>query len=311
LHYIPYQERRQNLYKQIASRIFPSKNYLKQYYIMEEVMSENKDVQGSGGEEREFSASSSSAIFDAPLSWVALFGALIAVGSLVPVIVYPGGGGYSSLSNTVLFVLTGFVLGPWAGGIAGIIGGLIGMFIAPAAFPLGFVDVFLVAGLQAMLGGLIAMKWKKYMFVWWIINFAILVIFPYRWPGPSQGFENPPEPAYLASLWWVVLGFVFWLAWAYTPFGDWVKKGGKGYQQVLGLIVGTYAGLTAFYGPYGNTFYYVLKYPIERAITENHLTAPLFFITAIAQGIVAMVVFRALWRTGLRKVPGSLLEETS
>ena len=65
-------------------------------------MSENHEIQEKEPEEREFSGSSSSAIYDAPLSWVALFGALLAVGSLIPIIVYPGGGGYSSLSNTIL-----------------------------------------------------------------------------------------------------------------------------------------------------------------------------------------------------------------
>ena len=274
-------------------------------------MSENKEVQPSGGEEREFTASSSSAIYDAPLSWVALFGALLAVGSLVPVIVYPGGGGYSSLSNTVLFVLTGFVLGPWAGLVAGLIGGLIGLFIAPAAFPLGFVDVFLVGGFQCMLGGLIAMKWKKYMFIWWIFNLATIFFFPYRWPGASQGFETPTEPAYLGSYWWVGLGLVIWLLFAYTPFGDWVKQGKKAYMQVLGFVGASYAAITSFYGLYGNTYYYLLKYPIERSIIENHATGPLFMVTGVAQGIVALLVFRALWRTGLRKVPGSLLEETA
>jgi len=274
-------------------------------------MSENKEGQGAGGEEREFRASSSSAIYDAPLSWVALFGALLAVGSLVPVIVYPGGGGYSSLSNTILFVLTGFVLGPWAGLVAGLIGGLIGLFIAPAAFPLGFVDVFLVAGLQCWLGGLMAMKWKKYMFLWWIFNLATVFVFPYRWPGASGGFETPTEPAYLTSYWWIALGFVFWLLWAYTPFGDWVKQGKKAYLQILAFIVGSYAALTASYGLYGNYYYFLLKYPLERTITENYLTAPLFMVTAVAQGIVILVVFRALWRTGLRKVPGSLMEETA
>jgi hypothetical protein len=274
-------------------------------------MSEGQNLQNNQDTEREFSGSSSSAIYDAPLSWVALFGALLAVGSLIPVIVYPGGGGYSSLSNTVLFVLAGFILGPWAGLVAGLIGGLIGLFIAPGAFPLGLVDVFLVAGLQSMLGGLLAKRWKTYLLVWWIFNLATVWVFPYRWPGPSQGFETPVGLAYITSYWWVILGFLLWLVFANTKLGVWVSRERKIYQQFAAYSIASYTAITSMYGLYGQFYYYLLKYPIERTITENYLTGPLFMVTAIVQGIVAALVFRALWRTGLRKVPGSLLEETS
>lgn len=274
-------------------------------------MSDQNDVHDEINEEREFSGSSSSAIYDAPLSWVALFGALLAVGSLVPIIVYPGGGGYSSLSNTVLFVLAGFILGPWAGLVAGLIGGAIGLFIAPGAFPLGLVDVVLAAGLQCLLGGLMAAKWRKFLIVWWLLNLITIWIFPYRWPGPAQGFETPTGFTYIASYWWILVGFLLLFVWAYTPVGKWVYKGEKIFRQGIGFVLASYVALTGFYGLYGNTYYYLLKYPIERTITENYLTAPLYMITAVIQGIVAAVVFRAFWRTGLRKVPGSLLDETS
>ena len=188
---------------------------------------------------------------------------------------------------------------------------MIGLFIAPAAFPLGLVDVILVGGIQCLLGGLLAKKWKTYLFAWWIFNLATVWIFPYRWPGHSQGFENPVGFAYIASYWWVILGFVLWLVYAYTNFGNWVSKGKKIYQQFAAFIVASYVAITGMYGLYGQFYYYLLKYPIERTITENYLTAPLFIATAVIQGLVAALVFRAFWRTGLRKVPGSLLEETS
>jgi hypothetical protein len=98
---------------------------------------------------------------------------------------------------------------------------------------------------------------------------------------------------------------------ANTKFGQWISQGKKVYQQFAAYIVASYAALTGFYGLYGQSYYYLLKYPLERTITENYLTGPLFIATAVIQGIVAALVFRALWRTGLRKVPGSLLEETS
>ena len=92
--------------------------------------------------EEKFEAKSAVSIFGAPVSWVALFGALIGALSLVPFLFYVNGGGFMSAGMGIFGPLAGVMLGPFAGFVAGAIGGVIGMFISPAAYPLGFVDVF-------------------------------------------------------------------------------------------------------------------------------------------------------------------------
>ena len=97
----------------------------------------------TGTEERVFEAVSAAGIFGAPISWVALVGALMGALAIVPFIFYPFGGGFMSAGMGVFGPIGGMLLGPWAGAIAGFIGGFIGMMISPGAYPLGFVDVFL------------------------------------------------------------------------------------------------------------------------------------------------------------------------
>src|SRR3989304_733929 len=121
-------------------------------------MKDLKKPEAIEAEEREFARSPMSSIRGAPLSWVALFGALTGVGSLIPVVAYPMGGGYASLSTIVLFPVTGLFLGPWAGLVAGLIGGIIGMFVAPGAYPMGPMDVALSGAMAPFVVGLLARR---------------------------------------------------------------------------------------------------------------------------------------------------------
>jgi hypothetical protein len=262
-------------------------------------------------EEREFARSPMSAVLGAPLSWVALFGALTAVGSLIPVFMYPQGGGYASLSNVVLFGVTGLILGPWAGLVAGLIGGVIGMFIAPGAFPMGPVDVVFAAALIVFCAGLMARRWRWVALVWWIISLAVIYVFPYRWPGEAGEFAPPPEPEYLLSYWFVYLGLALWLAWVLTPLGKWVHRGQATFKQIVGLSLVAYIAVTLEYSAYGPPYSYLLRWPPELTITGNLTSAPLYLATGVIQGIITFALFRALWRTGLRRVPGSLLDESA
>jgi hypothetical protein len=93
--------------------------------------------------DREFSGRGMASIFGAPISWIALFGALMGALSIVPMIFYPFGGGFASAGMIIFGPMSGLVLGPWAGAVAGLVGGLIGMFISPGSYPLGLIDVFL------------------------------------------------------------------------------------------------------------------------------------------------------------------------
>ena len=260
-------------------------------------------------EEREFTGSSLSSIFGGPLSWVAMFGALTAVGSLIPVLVYPLGGGYYSLSHVLLFPLAGYLLGPWAGFIAAGIGATIGLFIAPGAYPLGVIDVVLFGAIFGLSYGLLARRWRALMLIWWLFSFPIIFIFPYRWPGPAQGFSPPAEPAYSLSWSWFALVFLIWLVWAYSPLGYWVGRNRKFPLQIVGFILTSLMGGVLPNGIGGALYYYVLKKPVQVAILENWQSLPLF-AAAIVIGVVVFALFQALGRTGLRRVSGSLFDET-
>ena len=54
-------------------------------------------------EDREFSGRGMASIFGAPISWVALFGALMGALSIVPMIFYPFGGGFASAGMVVFW----------------------------------------------------------------------------------------------------------------------------------------------------------------------------------------------------------------
>jgi hypothetical protein len=111
---------------------------------------EHKTTEG----EREFTGRAMASIFGAPISWIALFGALMGALSIIPMIFYPFGGGFASAGMIIFGPMAGLILGPWAGAIAGLIGGLIGMFISPGSYPLGFIDVMLSGVLLPVFWGL-------------------------------------------------------------------------------------------------------------------------------------------------------------
>jgi hypothetical protein len=273
-------------------------------------MIEKSDLREVHEEEREFTRRAMSSILGAPLSWVALFGALTGVGSFIPVLIYTSGGGYASLSQIVLFPVTGMLLGPWAGFVAGMIGGLIGLFIAPGAFPMGPVDVVLSAAIPTMIAGFLARRWRWIMLVWWGLSLALAYVFPYRWPGQGQGFAPPPEPAYLLSYGYVAVGSIVWLIWAFTPVGQWVYPGRPASAQVAGFLMAAWIAATAHRPIWQQPYAYALKWPPEMTLADNYAAFPLYIVAAVVQGIVAWMLFRALWRTGLSRVPGSLLDET-
>ncbi len=274
-------------------------------------MSEEQIRRENSQEEREFASSPMASLLGAPLSWVALFGALTGVGSMIPVIFYVGGGGYASLSTIVLFAVAGYMLGPWAGAAAGLIGGVIGLFIAPAAFPFGPIDIFVAGVMPALASGLMARKSRWAALVVWIIGWAMVILLPYRLPGEAGGFAPPPEPAYILSYWYSILGFVMWLVWAFTPVGEWIYRDKPVAKQVAGFLWVAWLGTTLLNVTWVPPQYYLLQLPAEGGIAMNHASFPLYLIASVIQGVIVFGLFRAVLRTGLRRVPGSLLDEAA
>lgn len=277
-------------------------------------MSEEKlvNAQPENVEEEEFVAGGLATIAGASISWVALFAAICAVTSLIPFYFYVTGGGYVSLGSGLFMPLAGQVLGPWAGAVASFVGGLVGMFIAPGAFPLGLVDILLSATIIGFSYGLMAKRWRWLFLAWWIINLILVAVYPFRIPGSAAGFAPPEEPQYTLSWWYVFLGFLTWLALGPLTTNllhKWSSRGSSTVMQTIGLVLIGFVGRTAFQPLWSLPYYHILEWPADWVVFDNSLSLVTYLLNWVATGVLALVVFRALWQAKLRRVPGSLVAE--
>nr|MDO8100103.1 hypothetical protein [Candidatus Njordarchaeota archaeon] len=104
-------------------------------------------------------------------SFIAIFGALIALSSLIPLSIVVGGSGVFSLT-WVIQTLTGVLLGPYVGGGAAIIGGLTGNLIYPSGFgPIAFI----LPVLAAVQAGLIV--WRRWRIAALLLGSLIILWF--------------------------------------------------------------------------------------------------------------------------------------
>lgn len=272
----------------------------------------SKEIEPRAPEEEEFERRGMATIAGAPISWTALFGAICAVTSLIPFYFYVTGGGYISLGSGLFMPLAGQVLGPWAGTVAAFVGGLVGMFIAPGAFPLGLVDVILSAAIIALAAGLMARRWRWLFLIWWIINLILIGVYPFRVPGPAAGLAPPEEPGYTLSWWYVLLGFVVWLVLGPLTtdlLHKWASQGSGVALQTVALILVGFISRTSMQPLWALPYYHILNWPYDWVIVDNAVSLPTYVLNWVATGLLALVVFRALWRARLRRVPGSLVAD--
>jgi hypothetical protein len=264
------------------------------------------------GELKAYEQAGLATLSKAPISWVALFAAICGVTSLIPFYIYITGGGYISMGSGLFMPLAGQLLGPWAGGIASFTGGLIGMFLAPGAFPLGLIDVILSAAIIGLSAGLMARRWKWVFLGWWILNLSLVGFFPYLWPGQLANLARPNEPTYTLSWWYVVLAFVVWIVLGPLTtdlLHRWGAKGSPKKLQILSLILMGFIGRCSMQPLWALPYYYILRWPPDYVVLDNSVSLPTYVLNWIGTGLLAYVVFRALWRTRLRRVPGSLFED--
>ena len=212
----------------------------------------------------------------ASIAFIAVYGAINGALALVPIFPYFGGGGFVPIS--VVFTAIGpLVLGPVGGVIAAIIGGIIGMFVSPAMFPLGILDVVLTGILPAVFTAMFVNTNKT---IGWILSVVALIItgvafivFPYVWPA---------IPGETADMMFFATTLVFWVPW---------------------LILMCFM---AFYYWWAAPYWYVFTYPVALAITTNIGYTWWWPVLAIITAIIAIPVVEALKRSGLPRIPDAI-----
>jgi hypothetical protein len=257
--------------------------------------------------EREFTGRGMATIFGAPISWIALFGALMGALSIVPMIFYPFGGGFASAGMVIFGPMAGLVLGPWAGAVAGFIGGLIGMFISPGSYPLGLIDVFLSGTFLPLFWGLAKPYYRKFYIPWVILWLLYYTFIPFYYPGAAGDFGAVRQPMYILSFIWGPLGLIFVLLFQKTLLG-WMQAEGF-FKRLVGYILYMAGPCSAWLLPWIGVYFLALHYPPETAELNNWVAWYFYIIPiSVTTGLVAMLLLRALEKSGLRRVPGSVLD---
>jgi hypothetical protein len=263
-------------------------------------------------------------ILGAPISWVAIFGALIGGLSFVPMLFYLTGGGFVSAGMIVFAPLAGIVLGPWAGFVAGLIGGLIGMFISPGSYPLGPIDANLSGSFVALFWGLAAdRRYAKYFFPFTIFWIVFVLVIPYRTSLWIAGdFGQLGEPSYSASWAWAYAGLALLVVNLLAGGFFWrlVRAPGSDRQDALlgliplrmfvGVLAVSFIACTAWMVPWIGVYNWLLAFPADVATSVNYAAWIGYAIPiSIASSVVITGAIVALRRAGFRRVPGTLVEE--
>ncbi|MDD2694299.1 MAG: hypothetical protein PHD58_00050 [Anaerolineales bacterium] len=242
------------------------------------------------------------------IAWVTLYGALCGVTSLVPIFPYIGGGGYVPLT-TPLSAIAPLLLGPVGGVAAALVGGVIGMFIAPAAYPLQVVDIFLNAGLPAIFVALMLKNAR-----WWKVTVPLFIVLgilgwlvPFYVPGAAAGFGKVPEPLYfiMAAIYWLPSTII-----AATPLGtrlmpEWVVSS-KRVRRYGGVFLTVLAALFVWWLPWTRPYWYLFNFSAELGVA-THLAYSWWVPTLSAiTAVITIPIVEALERSGLPKIEGAI-----
>jgi hypothetical protein len=245
----------------------------------------------------------------ASIAWVTLYGALCGVTSLIPVFPYVGGGGYVPL-QTMFSAIAPMLLGWWGGVAAATVGGVIGMFIAPAAFPLQLVDVFLTGTLPAFAVGLMmnANKHGLLAVIWCVVVGIFGTLFPFYVPGSAAGFAQPTN-----SITYFLMVAFYWLIpllIVISPLGrkmmpEWVRGTDRKYKYI-GIALTFITGLFTWFLPWSLPYWYVFQY--EPSVGVATLLGYMWWtpLFALAITIITVPLIEALRRSGLPKIPGAI-----
>lgn len=247
----------------------------------------------------------------ASIAFIAVYGAIQGALALVPIFPYVGGGGFVPLS--VVFSAIGpLVLGPIGGILAAVIGGTVGMFISPATFPLGPLDILLTGVLPAFYTAFALngddKKFLGMAIIFWIITGIFATVFPFIFPGVGTGtgeYAWDPLVSILALYYWLP-----WLILMITPLGtklipEWAR-GEDRPKRYLAVFLAVLMGLMAWYIPWGTIYWLILEYSVALGIATHIAYMPWVPAMAIITSIIAVPVVEALERSGLPRIPRAI-----
>ena len=250
------------------------------------------------GEEKTTTAT----IGGAPVSWVALMGALLGGGTIIPLIYYIEGGGYHSLSYAVI-VLVACILGPWGATTSGLIGGIIGFFLAPGT---DLSTVFTYYVLPPLAAGLILNgKWK---YVVWVplIGLIFYELVPWYWPGDPR-LGALPQPLLAFSPWYDFLSFPLLITVGRKKVGEWIRGNDKK-KMFFGILLLQWISAEMWH-LWGWAFYleFFVPFPAYVVAVIEAFTVPFErLMLQIVAGIVGVPILQTLRKSGLRKIPGAV-----
>ena len=265
---------------------------------------------------REFRGRGMATILGAPISWVALFGALVGALSIVPMLFYLTGGGFVSAGMIIFAPLAGIILGPWAGYVAALIGGLIGMFLSPGSYPLGLIDANLSGGLIALFWGLAAdRRYAKYLIPFSVFWIVFVQIVPYRtslWIA-SDKFGIASQPAYTVSWLWAYAGLALLLVnlAAGGFLWRWVRSPASDRRRIfLGVLGVSFIASTMWMVPWIGVYNWLLTFPADVATGVNYGAWVGYALPiSVASSMVITLCIIALRRSGLQRMEHTLVEE--
>jgi hypothetical protein len=186
------------------------------------------------GTDRQVTSRGRVTIGGAPISYVALFAAALAITALIPFAIMTTGKAFPV--SELLIALTGIVLGPIGGFVAGLVGGAIGLAIAPYTAPNGILAP-LTPAFGAMAAGFFVQRNNR---KWWGVAILAVALFIFHFKGV---FINKVDPAYwlflAVGVAWVT--FILALTPLTTVFSNWLRSPNLGFVTA-GLAFVTFMG---------------------------------------------------------------------
>ena len=259
-----------------------------------------------GKEETEIRAAAT--IGGAPISWVAIIGALMGAGTMVPLVYYIEGGGYHPLSKA-LYVPVVAILGPIGGTVAITIGGLIALFIAPGAASSFLVSLAFDFIMLAVVIGLILNEKWLWCIPLWIAGVISYTTYPWFFPGPefvnAVGITGPYDfyMIYIIANWFDLSSILVILLFR-TKIPAWIRS--EDSKLMVAAIALTVWGSEISH-LYGWGFWAIIySSPAELIAILSATAVPLErTVLAIVGALVGVPLLKTLRKSGLRSIPNS------